>query len=193
MKSALAGGALACAVALLAGACAPLAPHATPDAAARVAASAFELVGRVAASDGRQAASGGLEWRHERGSDQWTVSSPLGQILARLDSDAAGARLLTADGQRLQAASAEALLPQLIGIEAPVERLAQWVQATPAADAEVRQRDSLGRPALVIDRGWRIEYPAYADDGPTAVPARIDVSRGDARLRLIIDRWNPQP
>lgn len=193
MRSAALAGALACAIALLTSACAPLAPLTSADAAVRETAPAFELFGRVAATDGQQAASGGLEWRHDRGSDQWTVSTPLGQILARLDSDDSGARLLTADGQRLQAESAETLLPQLIGIDAPVDRLAQWVQATPAADAEVRQRDSFGRPALVIDRGWRIEYPAYADDSSAAAPARVDVSRGDARLRLIIDSWNPQP
>ncbi len=192
MKTAWLAGAT-CAIALLASGCAPLAPIAAPDVALRTPLAAFELSGRVVASDGQQAASGGLEWRHDRGSDQWTVSTPLGQILAQLDSDASGARLVTANGQRLQAANAEALLPQLIGIDAPVDRLAQWVQATPAADAEVRRRDAHGRPALVIDRGWRIEYPAYASDSPDAAAARVDVSRGEARLRLIIDRWQPQP
>lgn len=180
-------------LALLLGACAPLMPVDAPPAATRVTAPAFELSGRVSASDGVQAASGNLEWLHAHGRDQWTVSSPLGQILARLDSTPAGAQLQAADGRRLHAASAQDLLPQVLGIDAPVDRLAQWVQATPAADAEVRLRDAHGRPALVIDQGWRIEYAAYADEGAQAPPLRIDVSRGDARLRLIIDHWQTAP
>lgn len=185
--------AAACALALLLGGCTALAPAHSVPAAVRTAAPAFELSGRVSASDGSQAASGTLEWLHARGSDQWTVSSPLGQILARLESSPGGAQLLAADGRRVHAARAQDLLPQLLGIDAPLERLAQWVQATPAADAEVRLRDSHGRPALVFDQGWRIEYTAYADDGARAVPRRIEVSRGDARLRLLIDSWQAEP
>lgn len=185
--------AAACALALLLGGCTALVPAHSVPAAVRTAAPAFELNGRISASDGSQAASGMLEWLHAHGSDQWTVSSPLGQILARLQSSPAGAQLLAADGRRAHAARAQDLLPQLLGIDPPLERLAQWVQATPAADAEVRLRDRHGRPALVIDQGWRIEYPAYADDSAQAVPRRIEVSRGDARLRLLIDAWQAEP
>src|SRR5690606_18720875 len=86
----LAAGALAM---LLAG-CAPLtrAPMLAP--ASRSAASAFLLEGRISATDGTRAASGRIEWRHAPGGDRWTAYSPLGQIAARLESDADGARLL---------------------------------------------------------------------------------------------------
>ncbi|MER2551737.1 MAG: outer membrane lipoprotein LolB, partial [Thauera sp.] len=75
----------------------------------------------------------------------------------------------------------------------PAPRLPRWVQAAPDADAEVRTRDSSGRPQLVIDQGWRIDYLGYADDTAAALPQRLDISRGDARLRLIIDSWTTQP
>lgn len=193
MKAGRTAGALAAATALAVSACAPLAPQLEAPPAVRTAADAFELHGRLSASDGQQAASGTVDWQHEHGSNNWTLASPLGQILARLDSDARGAQLRTADGQHFSAASADELLPRVLGIEIPVDRLAHWVQAAPAADAEVRTRDAAGRPALVIDRGWRIEYPAYADASPAAAPARIEVSRGDARLRLLIDAWTALP
>lgn len=174
-------------------ACAPLSPVARDAAAPRPVLAAFELQGRMSASDGEQAASGRVEWRHRAAADTWTVFTPLGQIAAQLDSDAAGAVLLTADGQRQDAASADALLPRVLGVELPVAELSRWVQASPGAGAEVRQRDALGRPTLVIDRGWRIDYLDYADATPEAAPARLDISRGDARLRLIIDSWTALP
>ena len=93
----------------------------------------------------------------------------------------------------LEADSAQTLLPQVIGVEVPVEKLALWVQAVPAEGAEVRHTDGEGRPGLVIDQGWRIDYHAYAGPEGDAPPARLDVSRGDARIRLVIDRWTPAP
>lgn len=176
------------AVALLSG-CATQTPLPTASAAARSAHAAFVLEGRLSASDGEQAASGRLEWRHDDQQDEWTVFSPLGQVVARLTRTANGAVLHTANGERYQAASASELLPRALGIDAPVERLSGWVQAAPDAQAQVRQRDAAGRPTLVIDAGWRIEYPAYASDEAHAPPQRIDLSRGNARLRLIIDQW----
>jgi outer membrane lipoprotein LolB len=179
--------------ALLATGCATqaTAPQAPP--AQRTLHEAFSLEGRLSASDGERAASGRLEWQHHDRGDAWTVLSPLGQIVARLERTPAGALLRTADGAHYAAASADELLPRVLGIDAPVERLPGWVQASPGPQADIRQRDDAGRPALVIDAGWRIEYPDYASDDPAAPPRRIDLSRGDARLRLIIDRWNPAP
>ncbi len=186
-----AGMLAACAASWLA-ACAPLAPAPTTLAMRQVA-PAFELAGRISASDGERAANGRIEWQHDPAADTWTVFSPLGQIAARLQRDAGGATLMTADGQRAVAASAEELLPRVLGVDVPVARLSRWVQAAPEAAAEVRALDALGRPAVVIDQGWRIDYASYADTAPDAPPARIDISRGDARIRLIIDQWTPLP
>jgi outer membrane lipoprotein LolB len=178
---------------LLSAACAPLPPAPPAGLAAREAVAAFELEGRISATDGSRAASGRFDWQHDPVADRWTVYNPLGQIAARLERDPVGARLLAADGSMVEATSAEELLPLVLGVEVPVARLARWVQAAPDDRAEVRHVDSVGRPTLVIDHGWRIDYPAYAGDGVDAPPARLDISRGDARIRLLIDQWTPLP
>ncbi len=174
-------------------ACAPLSATAPALIAARPYAPAFELQGRISASDGQQAASGRIEWTHDHGTDRFTLLTPLGQIAAQLDATVVGAQLQTADGQMLTADSAEALLPRVLGVDVPVARLGRWVQAAPDADAEVRNHDSVGRPALVIDQGWRIEYADYSTDAADAPPVRLDISRGDARIRLVIDSWTTLP
>lgn len=181
------------AAALMLPACAPLPAGAPAGIAARSFSAAFELQGRIAASDGTQAASGLIEWTHAGEADRFTLLTPLGQIAARLDADPLGARLVTAAGESLSADSAAALLPRVLGVEVPIESLSRWAQAAPAATAEIRNRDASGRPAVVIDQGWRIEYPEYAGDAGDAPPARVDISRGDARIRLIIDSWTTLP
>lgn len=154
---------------------------------------AFLIEGRLSATDGREAASGRFEWSHTPAQDHLTLFSPLGQIVARLDGSSTGASLLTADGSRRDAADIDTLLPAVLGIELPAARLPLWVQAAPDADAKVHARDASGRPLLIIDQGWRIDYLGYADATAAASPQRLDISRGDARVRLIIDSWTAHP
>lgn len=180
-----------CAAALLAG-CSSL-PQPRTAAIERQAMARFDLEGRLSASDGEHGANGQIEWQHDAVRDEVTLYTPLGQVAARLESSLHGAELLTGDGKIYHADSADALLPELLGVSLPVARLAHWVQAAPPAGAEIRDTDDDGRPALVIDQGWRIEYHEYHPGAADALPRRLDVSRGDARIRLIIDAWNDPP
>ena len=185
--------ALALASALAMAACAPLPPLAQAPTLIRSTHAAFEIDTRLSATDGERAVSGQIEWQHAPAFDRWTAYSPLGQIVARLDSTPAGAELLLADGKRHHAESAASLLPALLGVDLPLTRLPQWIQASPPSDAEVREVDSHGRPQLLIDQGWRIDYTDYLDTTAAALPRRMEISRGDARVRLVIDRWTLQP
>lgn len=163
------------------------------SAVARPSIAAFELEGRLSASDGARAASGALTWNHGPGSDQWTVYTPLGNVAAQLVRTPNGASLLTADGRAQHAEDADTILPQLLGVSAPLDGLQYWVQASPRAGARILSLDEAGRPARVADAGWIIDYPEYAGPAPDAPPRRIDASWGDARIRLIIDQWTPLP
>ncbi|MGL1833203.1 lipoprotein insertase outer membrane protein LolB [Rhodocyclaceae bacterium SMB388] len=180
--------------ALLLSACstAPSSPDA-PALVSRAAASAFKLEGRVSASDTGRAASGRLAWSHAPEFDEWTVFSPLGQVLAQLVSTPAGAVLQTGDGRSVHADSVQEMLPEILGVAVPVNGLAHWVQAVPRAGARVLLADDFGRPVRVFDSGWLIEYREYASEDAAAAVRRIDASRGDARIRLIVDEWTPFP
>ena len=184
------------AVGLLMTACAltPVAPP--PDPVARQTFDTFSLSGRLSASDGNQSASGQLNWQHSIETDRWTISSPFGQIVAQIDSGPDGATILLANGQRRYAPHITELMPMLLpgAAEAalPPERMVAWVQAAPPADAQVRTLDAQGRPARLIDRGWIIDYLGYRDKSPESLPSLVDISRGEFRLRLAIDRWETE-
>lgn len=178
----------------LLGGCLVSSPVAAPSPdAARHFADAFEMEGRLAASDGERAANGRIVWRHSPREDNWTVYSPLGQIVAQLNSGPAGATLSSADGKHLDAPDAQSMLPQLLGIAAPLESLPYWVQGIPPAGATASNPDSYGRPTRIRDSGWTIDYSAYPDTAADALPQRLEAYRGNARLRLIIDQWTILP
>ena len=172
----------------------PAAPP--PDPVARQMFDVFTLSGRLSASDGNQSATGRLDWERHIGTDRWTIFSPLGQIVAQVDSWPDGAEVLLSNGERRYAPQVADLIPLLLpgAVEAglPPERLAAWVQAAPPGDAEVRTLDARGRPARLIDRGWIIDYLGYRDESPGSLPRLVDISRGEFRLRLVIDRWETE-
>ncbi|NTV10523.1 MAG: outer membrane lipoprotein LolB [Zoogloea sp.] len=183
--------ALALAVAVSGCATLPSGEAETPAATAPVSSSRFSLEGRIQVRNGEQSAVLGLQWQHEPASDEWFFTGPLGQGLANLKADADGATLTLANGQRRNAASPGELASSLLGIDAPLERLSNWATGQPPDGAEVRRAYAAGRPLRIFDQGWQIDYLDY--NGPLASdpPRKIEVQRGDALLRLIIDTWNP--
>ncbi|WP_153162110.1 lipoprotein insertase outer membrane protein LolB [Zoogloea sp. 1C4] len=151
----------------------------------------FAVEGRLQVRDAERSAAVGFDWQHDGPRDEWLFTGPLGQGLARIESDASGARMTLSDGRRFEAASAAELAGSLLGVEAPFANLPRWVTARPGAGAQVRTVDTQGRPRSVVDQGWTIDYTDYTGEAPDALPRKLDVHRGDTRLRLIVDAWNP--
>ena len=168
-------------------------PDAVPKTALRAVAEMprFQLEGRLQVRDAERSAVVGVDWQHGPERDVWLFTGPLGQGLARIETDAAGARMTLSDGRRFEADTAAELAESVLGVSAPFTELPRWVTARVREGAEVRELDALGRPRQVIDRGWTIDYTEYAGGEPDGLPRKIDVHRGDTRLRLIVDAWNP--
>ncbi|MDR2925678.1 MAG: outer membrane lipoprotein LolB [Azoarcus sp.] len=174
-------------------ACALNPPAPPADAVPRQAFDAFSMSGRLSASDGKETASGRLDWAHRPDADRWTISGPFGQVAAQIDSGPDGAEVVLASGERQSAPQVVdlilILLPGASEAGLPPERLVAWVQAAPPDGAEVRTFDAQGRPARLIDKGWIVDYLGYRDETPEAMPRLVDISRGEFRLRLVVDRW----
>ena len=171
---------------LLLGACASLpTERAGPP---RAALETFALEARFALRFEEKNYSGRLSWRHQGGDDALLLSSPFGQGIAEIVSDAAGARLTTSDGRSFAAADAGALTQQFLGYPLPLSRLVDWVRAREGV-GEVVQRDAYARPLRLHHEDWRIAYD-YAGAEADALPVLIFAERADGfELRLRIDAW----
>ena len=113
---------------------------------------------------------------------------PLGQVLARLDISAEGARLTRANGEVEIAEDANQLIERALGWRLPVTQMERWLDGEFAL---VTERAAVGTPRAAIDSEWRIridpprrlalEWPADLNPAPALMPERR------VRVRLLLD------
>jgi len=157
---------LGCAALLAACTQAPIRPVVSPDAVIR-----FDLEGRLSVRQGDVVHHVSITWRHNAEQDEILLSGPLGQGLAELRRDAAGARLLTSDRRSIVATDWESLAERAFGVRLPLSNMPRWVVG--------------GAPAAGAD-GWQIDYL----DVEAGRPVLMEMRRGDIEVRLKVDAWN---
>lgn len=156
---------------------------------ARTAGSDYFLSGRIAVRHGEQHYAVNITWRHSATRDEIFVATPLGQGIAELARDAAGARLTTADRREFNAADWQALSVQVFGFALPLSALPLWLLAEVPAEALGVNYDGAGRPQRMVADGWQVAYLEYASAAVDALPALIELRHEDIEVRLKIDEW----
>lgn len=156
---------------------------------ARAAIDAFALDGRLAVRDGERSNAANLFWRHAAVRDEMLFTTPLGQGLAELTRDEAGAHLRLADRREFAAADWEGLTSQLFGLALPLSVLPRWLVGDVPAKADHVELDAQGRPRRLLSDGWRVDYLDYETPAADALPTLIELRRDDIEVRLIIDEW----
>jgi outer membrane lipoprotein LolB len=155
----------------------------------------WALQGRVALSNGRDGGSGRIEWHQDGRAFDVSLSAPITRQSWRLSGDRRSARLEGLDGGPREGSDAERLLHQATGWEIPVAALASWVTGTAAPDlpGATLQFGSDGRLGRIAQGGWTIDYAGWQPQAGFAVemPQRLTATRGEARVRLVIDHWQP--
>lgn len=175
-------------MALLLSACASPAVHRGDRPLPHGIVGAFSLEARFSVTGDGERHSGRLSWRHSGGGDELRILSPFGQVVAEIDVRPGLARLITADRRVFEAPDAHRLTRDVLGYALPIGRLSAWVLARPGPHAGV-EADAAGRPVLVDEEGWRVEYE-YADDALALLPIRLTATRvGGPELRLRIEEW----
>jgi outer membrane lipoprotein LolB len=152
---------------------------------------AFDLVGRVAvASDGR-AFSSGVRWQHTAVDDEIWLMTPLGQTIAHITANSSGATLTRADQQRVEGADVESLTRHGLGWELPLARLAWWVRGEIVPGGVIGEvtRDEEGRLARLVQDDWRITFTHRPAGEPGHLPQRLELTRENSQIRLLIDNW----
>ena len=198
---------VAAAAALLA-ACAaqPVRPHLTPAQVATAQAAQLEreqalradgdwsLAGRIAVSNRGKGGSGRLEWSHDGGDYTVALSAPVTRQGWRLSGGGRHAVLEGLEGGPRHGTDARQLLLEATGWDIPVDALGDWVRgarAQAAGPARIEYGANL-LPAAMEQGGWRIEYEWPGPQPGLAVPplpSRLDATRGEARVRLVVDEW----
>lgn len=158
----------------------------------QVAEASFAMNGRILVKHDDKRDSAGLRWTHQAKDDEILLLTPLGQTAARIYRDD---REATLDESRkhYQDKDVESLMMQVLGWRLQVDSLHHWVLGQPAAGDALVERDKLGRIAVQYQDGWEVRYLKYADDKPDSLPSRMQLSRPDLQLTLLIDGWEWNP
>ena len=151
----------------------------------------FDIVGRVAVNFDGRAFSSNVRWQHAGAREEVWLMTPLGQTLAHIVADDAGATLTAADQKQYRAASVESLTRQALGWDLPLAHLTWWVRGEPAPGAPPAavQRDERGRLTRLDQDGWRIAFENYPPGEHGGLPRRLDLRSGTQEIRFLIDRW----
>ena len=184
---------------VLLAACAPVRVHETPATSAKQDAREAALAPRthwqidahISVSDGRDGGSGDLVWEQDRARYSFTVRAPVTGKTWKLAGDGRRAQLEGVDPQPVYGDDPQRLLRDRLGWDVPLAALGSWARGlrVPGAPAEV-QYDAQSLPAVLEQDGWKIEYRDWFADSQPPMPRKLFATRGNARVRMAIERWS---
>lgn len=161
-------------VGLVAGCAMAPAPQREPLPALAGVPQAFEMSGRLALRQGNRSEIARLRWTHRGSSDLWVFASPLGNEVARIESDAQGARLEQGGAAPTEhAASFAELAERAIGVALDPSTLVAWLHSS--------------GPAQGGD--WDVAIDESTPAGSVTVARRITARRGEVTVRIVVDEY----
>jgi outer membrane lipoprotein LolB len=151
----------------------------------------FRISGRIGVRYGGESFSGLLRWGHREAGDEIFILSPLGQGVARIERDAAGVSLVTAEGRTYRARDVETLTQEVLGWRLPLSGLQYWVTGHPAPGAAMDMDfDDERFLRRLRQNGWRVDYEEYRAVQGLALPARLEMANNELTVRLVVDSWS---
>ena len=149
----------------------------------------WRLDGRAAVAAGTQGWQASLNWRQSGDDAEVHLSGPFGVgsvVLKR-----------THDGLSLNGAPpSDAVVSQLqerLGVELPIDHLRFWLLGVPDPGAAFDlKRNDQDRASQLTQDDWNIDYDRYMSVNGDLLPALLVLSREGVRVRIVVDRWEPQ-
>lgn len=180
-------------------ACAPVRVRETPAALAAQAArearlaplTHWALTAHIGVSNRGDGGSGDLDWTQNGDAFRFTVRAPVTGKTWTLSGDAGHATLEGVDPQPDTDADAQRLLRDRLGWDVPLAELRAWVRGLRASGSLASvEYDAQNLPAVIEQDGWRVEYRDWFADRDPPLPRKVFASRGDARVRMVVESWH---
>jgi outer membrane lipoprotein LolB len=155
---------------------------------------AWRMTGRVAVSVDGEGASASIDWRQAGTTSDLALSGPLGVGALRAVLDPSGLSLEDGSGNSVRGDDAARVLTERLGTEIPLAALRYWVLGVPAPGMPAEETAGPdGRLVRIEQAGWQVGIDRYSSTVTGGLPARLDVTRDGARLKLVVSRWEVGP
>ncbi len=156
---------------------------------------AWQLGGRASVSYRGDNWPFGIQWQQGSASQYVIhIKHPLTQnTLAKVSKTASGVTL-KANGRTYSDSSPENLIQKHLHVRLPVNGMQYWVRGIPSTAYPVTavKLDSRGRPLVLQQAGWTINYAKYQGADSYALPGLIKISRTTPRpvqVKMRIREW----
>jgi outer membrane lipoprotein LolB len=153
----------------------------------------WQARGRIGVSGPETGGSGSFEWLQRGDRADVQIRGPVGVGSVRLELRGGGPkpdlRLETSDGRSLQSDAAWEELESRLGAHVPAGHLRYWLLGLAAPGEHEWLEESAEGAAALEQSGWRIDYQRYSAEPGGRVPVKLRAASGDARVRIVVDRW----
>jgi outer membrane lipoprotein LolB len=152
----------------------------------------YALNGRVAVAAQGQGFSASLRFQQEPRRSNLALDGPLGIGGLRVELEGEGVKITTSRGEQLDGELARGELERRLGFELPLAELRWWLLGIPApGEASVNEDSGSGEIHDFTQNGWRVSINARAEGLGFALPQRLTAEREGARLKLLVENWQP--
>ena len=153
----------------------------------------WQAHGRLGVSGPDSGGSGSFDWQQRGDRADIRIRGPVGVGSVRLQmeggADRPDLRLETGNGQTLESDDAWRELEARLGAPVPAGSLRYWMLGV-AAPGEHRWLEPAADGTKTLEQGgWRIDYQRYSEEAGARVPVKFRAVSGDARVRIVVDRW----
>lgn len=152
----------------------------------------WSFTGKLAVITPDQRNSVNIHWQQSGQDFEIYLTTFLGLTVLEIQKKAGETVIIDDSGQRYVSDNSEQLINQLSGMEIPVEYLQQWIKGNPTNAAY--QLDEYQRIITLSggkeDSGiWSINYANYRTINNTNLPHKLQLTRGNLRLKFVISKW----
>lgn len=150
----------------------------------------WRIDGKIAVTTAQDSGSASVDWAQRADSYTISLAGPLGTNRITLNGAPGHVTMLTSDGKKASAPSAEELLAKQWGWHLPVSYLKYWVRGLPVPGlAQTSRYDAYNRLASLSQQGFSIQYLNYTQKRNMDLPQLVAISSPSIKSKIVIHSW----
>ena len=150
----------------------------------------FRMEGRLALNTGRRGYSGTVSWEQNDDIVDFRFRGPFGFGGFRIHGAPEQLRVKTTAGDEFLLREPEVEMTERFGWSLPVHSMRYWILGVSDPDSPATEvPDAAGLLESVEQGGWMVRYDGYSESAGLLLPRRLDMERGEVRIRVMTDRW----
>jgi outer membrane lipoprotein LolB len=152
----------------------------------------YGLTGRVAVAANGQGFTANLRYHQQQQRADLALDGPMGIGGMRMQFDDRELSVTNSRGETLDGAAARAEIENRLGFELPLAELRWWLLGIPSPATPAQKNQPADGPIADFQQnGWHVSINSRAPGLGFSLPGRLTVEREGARMKLLVESWQP--